>query len=143
MYLLNLSRKDPVGDSLLGSAHPGTAHHGGFEDAIPTDSMTAFGTRRSMQARRSSSAESAAALVGRHERNRSWGSNPRRSGEALMGDFRLEDLVEDEHSEEEGRRPNGAGVGGGEKLLDEETGVPMVRLKKNGEVKAGGRGEGR
>jgi hypothetical protein len=118
VYLLNLSRKDPVGDTLLGSGHPGSV--GGFEEsAIPTDSLTAFATRRSMQARRSSVEGGST----RHSRTHSWGSSVaggRRSlgdREALMHDVALHDLVED--SEDEGQVPNGHS----KKVPDEELGV--------------------
>jgi hypothetical protein len=126
VYLLNLSRKDPVGDTLLGSSRPG--HHGGFEEAaIPTDSLTAFGTRLSMQARRSSADGGST----RHSRAHSWGSNTgppdltarggRRSfgdRDALMGDFALGDLAENDDDEDglddealaaKGLLPNGHG----------------------------------
>lgn len=46
VYLLNLSRKDPDGDDTVISNK--------FTDAVPTDSIAAYTTRRSMQARRSS-----------------------------------------------------------------------------------------
>lgn len=52
VYLLNLSREDPDGAHLLGSADSGI-HLGGFEDAPPVDGIGIIGTRRSMQARRS------------------------------------------------------------------------------------------
>jgi hypothetical protein len=127
VYLLNLSRKDPVGDTLLGSARPG--HQGGFEEAaIPTDSLTAFGTRLSMQARRSSADGGGST---RHSRAHSWGSNtgphdgPAKGGrrsfgdrDTLMGDFALGDLAENEDDEEgldeealaaKGLLPNGHG----------------------------------
>ncbi|OCK77788.1 DUF803-domain-containing protein [Lepidopterella palustris CBS 459.81] len=45
VYLLNLSREDPDGRGCLAN---------GFTDAPPTDGITGFTTRRSMQARRSS-----------------------------------------------------------------------------------------
>jgi hypothetical protein len=125
VYLLNLSRKDPVGDTLLGSARPG--HHGGFEEAaIPTDSLTAFGTRLSMQARRSSADGGGGST--RHSRAHSWGSNTGPGGgggrrsigdrEALMGDFALGELAENEDDEDaldeealaaKGLLPNGHG----------------------------------
>jgi magnesium transporter len=46
VYLLNLSRGDPDGHRLLSGKIPD-------EDGIPTDPITTFSTRRSMQARRS------------------------------------------------------------------------------------------
>lgn len=53
VYLLNLSREDPDGAALLGSANRNRLSLGGFEDAAPTDGIGMLGTRRSMQARRS------------------------------------------------------------------------------------------
>ncbi|KAF2843497.1 DUF803 domain membrane protein [Patellaria atrata CBS 101060] len=48
VYLLNLSREDPEGATMLGRINDA----GGF-DAVPTDAVGAFQTRRSMQSRRS------------------------------------------------------------------------------------------
>ena len=110
VYLLNLSREDPDGRMLTG----GEGH--GFEDAIPTDTMTAFGTRRSMQARGSISES------GGHSRRHSWGSSVgggRRSmgdREALMDGFALDDLAEDSDEELDQRKK------------DEELGLPTGRL---------------
>ena len=131
VYLLNLSRKDPSGDTLLGSAAPG--RHGGFEDsAIPTDSMTAFGTRRSMQARGSSDA-------GRHSRTESWGSSVaggRSDREALMHDFSLTELAEDSDDDPL------AMANGTRRKTDEELGfrqnqhaVSMARLSGSGRAR--------
>jgi hypothetical protein len=47
VYLLNLSRHDPDGHSMVNSKLD--------EDGVPTDGLTSFQTRRSMQSRRSSS----------------------------------------------------------------------------------------
>lgn len=131
VYLLNLSRKDPVGDTLLGSAQPG--RHGGFEDmAIPTDSMTGFATRRSMQARRSSD-------FGRHSRQASWSSvgnggvrgSAGNDREALMHEYSLHELAED--SDEEGKSIK----------VDEESGLANVRgpprLSGSGRARVDGR----
>jgi hypothetical protein len=123
VYLLNLSRKDPVGDTLLGSAQPG--RHGGFEDmAIPTDSMTGFATRRSMQARRSGE--------GRHSRQASWSSMGGRTPtdrEALMHEYSLHELAED--SEDETKTP---------KIQDEESGLARgpPRLSGSGRARVDG-----
>jgi magnesium transporter len=121
VYLLNISRKDPVGDTLLGSGHPGSI--GGFEEsAIPTDSLTAFATRRSMQARRSSGEGGST----RHSRQHSWGSSVaggRRSlgdREALMHDFALHELAEDSEDDRAGV-PNGHS----KKIHDEESGTRL------------------
>ncbi|KAF2672691.1 DUF803 domain membrane protein [Microthyrium microscopicum] len=108
VYLLNLSRKDPIGDTLLGSATPGRT--GGFEDsAIPTDSMTGFATRRSMQSRRSGENN-------RHSRSHSWGSNAN-DQQALMHDFTLDDLADDSAEEYELK------INGNGKIPDEENGL--------------------
>ncbi|TID17884.1 DUF803-domain-containing protein [Venturia nashicola] len=109
VYLLNLSREDPNGTSM----------HGGnlqYDDAIPTDTLTAFGTRRSMQARRSSEAGSRG---GNHSRQLSWGSSQGRNSlgdrTGLLADgFGLDDLAEDS-DDEEGRKKTGdleEGLGG-------------------------------
>ena len=96
VYLLNLSREDPDGRTLLGQAGP-LELHGEFEEGIPTDAMGVWGTRRSMQLRRS--AEHG------HSRRHSWGSasaGGRRSlgdREALMDGFGLDDLAEEESDE--------------------------------------------
>jgi hypothetical protein len=108
VYLLNLSREDPNGMSMHGG-------NTGYEDAIPTDPLTAFGTRRSMQARRSSEAGS---RVGNHSRQLSWGSSQGRNSlgdrTGLLADgFGLDDLAED--SDDEGKRKQGdleEGLGG-------------------------------
>jgi hypothetical protein len=122
VYLLDMSRKDPVGDTLLGSGHPGSI--GGFEEsAIPTDSLTAFATRRSMQARRSSVEGGST----RHSRTHSWGSSVaggRRSlgdREALMHDFTLHQLAEDFEGDHT-QVPNGHSK---KKPEDEEQGFRM------------------
>lgn len=47
VYLLNLSRHDPDGHTMVNSKLD--------EDGVPTDGMASFQTRRSMQSRRSSS----------------------------------------------------------------------------------------
>jgi hypothetical protein len=115
VYLLNLSRKDP--DTLLGSGRNGSI--GGFEEsAIPTDSLTAFATRRSMQNRRESGDHSGGS--NRHSRNHSWNSatfGGRRSRELLMHDFALHELAEDTEDEDH-TLPNGNAKR--KKLLDEE-----------------------
>jgi magnesium transporter len=127
VYLLNLSRKDPVGDTLLGSGIPG--QHGGFEEsAIPTDSLTAFGTRKSLQNRRSSGEGGQGSA--RHSRQHSWGSSAgggRRSigdREALMHDYALHDLAETSEDEaaEDGKPANGR-LKKQKKIEDEEQGT--------------------
>jgi hypothetical protein len=125
VYLLNLSREDPDGRHLLGHPSPGLVH--GFEDAIPTDSLTAFGTRRSMQARRSS----VETPRGGHSRRVSWGSSQGRnsmSREGLMDGFGLDDLAED--SEEEGNNRR-------KKPEDEEA---LIASRLNGQARLSGSG---
>lgn len=103
VYLLNLSREDPDGRTLLGQAGPSELH-GEFEEGIPTDAMAVWGTRRSMQLRRSSAEHGR--VSGGHSRRHSWGSasaGGRRSlgdREALMDGFGLADLAEEENDEE-------------------------------------------
>jgi hypothetical protein len=132
VYLLNLSRGDPDGHTFIGAPSPGLRH--GFEDAIPTDSLAAFGTRRSMQARHSMDGSRGG---GGHSRRVSWGSNNSRGSlgdrAALMHEFSLDDLAED--SEEEGRGKRGPG--------DEESGYPgrhsatqLARLSGSGRARS-------
>jgi hypothetical protein len=92
--------------------------------------MTAFGTRRSMQARRSSD-------VGRHSRTHSWGSSVaggRSDREALMHDFTLSELAEDSDDDPLAMAKRGKG--------DEELGyrhnqhaVSMARLSGSGRAR--------
>ncbi|KAF2678058.1 DUF803-domain-containing protein [Lentithecium fluviatile CBS 122367] len=98
VYLLNLSREDPDGRRALGN---------GFSDGVPTDGISGFPTRRSMQARRSTDSGfrspflGGTPTVGRH----SLGER-----RAMMHDydvenqFELGDLVEDSDEAEEGGR---------------------------------------
>ena len=78
VYLLNLSRDDPDGRNALGNQ---------FTDAPPTDGISGFPTRRSMQARRSSEGFRSPFLGGS---SRS-GAGDRR---ALMQDYDVENQVE-------------------------------------------------
>ncbi|KAJ6782550.1 hypothetical protein PWT90_01378 [Aphanocladium album] len=93
VYLLNLSRGDPNGQKLAGA-------HG--YDATPTDMVSSFQTRRSMQARRSGD-------PARHSIGSAHGDREgliRAYDEEEAAGFGLTDLAEE--SEEEGsRRPNG------------------------------------
>ncbi|KIW04890.1 uncharacterized protein PV09_04065 [Verruconis gallopava] len=128
VYLLNLSREDPDGRRLLGQPSPGLIH--GFEDAIPTDSLTAFGTRRSMQARRSS----VETPRGGHSRRVSWGSNASRnsmSREGLMDNFGLDDLAEDSEEDDKGKKPDD------EEALTGSRQNGAARLSGSGRVRAG------
>ncbi|KAM3440172.1 hypothetical protein NHJ13734_003370 [Beauveria thailandica] len=94
VYLLNLSRGDPNGQKLVGS-------HSGY-DATPTDAISSFQTRRSMQARRSGDPS-------RHSIGSAHGDRDgliRAYDEEEAAGFGLTDLAEE--SEDEGsHRPNG------------------------------------
>jgi hypothetical protein len=136
VYLLNLSREDPDGRTFLGEPSPGLRH--GFDDAVPTDSLAAFGTRRSMQSRRSLEGSR-----GGHSRRVSWGSNGSRGSlgdrAALMDGFGLDDLAEG--SDEEGRGVEGAN---GKRVEDEEMGlrgggqsaIQLARLSGSGRARS-------
>ncbi|KAM3514895.1 hypothetical protein MY11210_001500 [Beauveria gryllotalpidicola] len=94
VYLLNLSRGDPNGQKLV-------SPHSGY-DATPTDIVSSFQTRRSMQARRSGDPS-------RHSIGSAHGDRDgliRAYDEEEAVGFGLADLAEE--SEDEGaRRPNG------------------------------------
>ncbi|KAM3529002.1 hypothetical protein MY4038_005596 [Beauveria bassiana] len=90
VYLLNLSRGDPNGQKLVGS-------HSGY-DATPTDIVSSFQTRRSMQARRSGDPS-------RHSIGSAHGDRDgliRAYDEEEAAGFGLADLAEE--SEDEGSR---------------------------------------
>ncbi|KGQ04578.1 Magnesium transporter NIPA2 [Beauveria bassiana D1-5] len=94
VYLLNLSRGDPNGQKLVGS-------HSGY-DATPTDIVSSFQTRRSMQARRSGDPS-------RHSIGSAHGDRDgliRAYDEEEAAGFGLADLAE-ESEDEASRRPNG------------------------------------
>jgi hypothetical protein len=130
VYLLNLSRDDPDGRNHLGND---------FSDAPPTDGISGFPTRRSMQLRRS---EEAAFRGSFHGNGR--GSTGDRTG--LMQDydvenqFELGDLADDsDEAETPGKRTS----------FDQETrtsnglaGSGSVRVKKEA-VRANSKGAGR
>jgi len=127
VYLLNLSREDPDGRGLLGAPGP-LELRGEFEAGIPTDSMAVWGTRRSMQLRRSSAEH--ARVSGGHSRRHSWGSNVSggrrslgdREAQALMDGYGLGDLAEeDTDGEEEGVDPPLRG----KNKADEENGMAV------------------
>ncbi|KAF2261797.1 DUF803-domain-containing protein [Lojkania enalia] len=107
VYLLNLSRDDPDGRNTLGN---------NFSDAPPTDGISGFPTRRSMQSRRSTDSGFRSPFLG-GAGNRHSMSDRR----ALMGDydvenqFELGDLAEDSEDE--------ADNGGKRTSFDEETGA--------------------
>ena len=121
VYLLNLSRDDPDGRGALANS---------FSDAPPTDGVSGFPTRRSMQSRRSTDSGFRSPFLG-------GGGNGRNSmgdRRALMQDydvenqFELGDLVEDSDGEAGGRKRTS---------FDEETrglnghaGTGSVRVKK-------------
>ncbi|KAL8852818.1 MAG: hypothetical protein Q9221_002327 [Calogaya cf. arnoldii] len=96
VYLLNLSRGDPNGQTLL---------RGKGEDGIPTDGITGLQTRASMQTRRSGEVRRAS--------NGSVGFSGRGDREGLIhsydeenGGFGLTDLTEDSEEEYETPRPS-------------------------------------
>ena len=97
VYLLNLSRGDPNGHKL-------SAGRGGY-DATPTDMVSGFQTRRSMQARRSTdpSRQSLGSMSGDRD------GLIRAYDEEEAAGFGLTDLAEE--SEEDDRRPNGKANG--------------------------------
>lgn len=95
VYLLNLSRDDPNGNKVLGNQ---------FSDGAPSDALSGFPTRRSMQARRSGELRSP--FLGSADDTRGDASDRR----ALMHDydvenqFELGDLASDSDREENGKR---------------------------------------
>jgi hypothetical protein len=95
VYLLNLSRDDPNGNRSLGSQ---------FTDGAPSDAISGFPTRRSMQARRSGDLQSPFL---RNEHNARGDASDRR---ALMHDYDIEnqfelgDLGEDSDDVESAKR---------------------------------------
>ncbi|KAF1998392.1 DUF803-domain-containing protein [Amniculicola lignicola CBS 123094] len=130
VYLLNLSRDDPDGRNQLGNA---------FQDAVPTDAISGFPTRRSMQARRSQETFRSPYLgsVSRDSRDLGSGSHTGRNSlgdrRALMHDydvenqFELGDLVEDsDEAETSGKRTS----------FDEDTGVRLNGAAGTGSVRA-------
>lgn len=98
VYLLNLSRGDPHGHKLA-------AGHGA-DDAIGTDMVSSFQTRRSMQARRSD--DPSRHSIGSQHGDRQ-GLIHAYDEEEAHG-FGLTDLAEDSESDSE-RRPNGGANG--------------------------------
>jgi hypothetical protein len=116
VYLLNLSREDPDGRKALGSH---------MSDAPPTDGISGFPTRRSMQLRRS----------GEGFRSPFHSANGRNSTEdrrGLMEDYDIEnqlelgDLVED--SDEEGSASGKrTSFDDGDRL---QNGYPVVQKEK-------------
>lgn len=151
VYLLNLSREDPDGRTLMGGPGP-FEMHGEFEEGLPTDSMGMWGTRRSMQLRRSAEH---GRVSGGHSRRHSWGSNSaggRRSlgdREALMDGFALGELAEEDDDEEVGdlqrskRKPdeeNGAAIGGNEyRRQGSAPGTPVVASNAANRLSGSGR----
>lgn len=137
VYLLNLSREDPDGRTLLGAPGP-LEMHGEFEEGIPTDSMAVWGTRRSMQLRRTSAEHG---RMGRHSRTHSWGSqsagrDSMGDREGLMDNYGLGDLAEEEDDDdvqslERGKKPgdeeNGGLVGAnGHRTQGSQPSTPVV-----------------
>jgi len=97
VYLLNLSREDPDGRAALGN---------NFSDGVPTDGISGFHTRRSMQLRRSQDSGYRSPFLGGSASGRHSIGERR----AMMHDydvenqFELGDLVEDSDEAEEGGR---------------------------------------
>lgn len=98
VYLLNLSRDDPDGNRSLGNT---------FTDAPPTDGISGFPTRRSLQSRRSmDSAGFRSPFLGANNGSRQNLAERR----AMMHDydvenqFELGDLADDSDEGEEGGR---------------------------------------
>lgn len=126
VYLLNLSRADPDGRTLVGDA----ARDGLDDSAIPTDAMTAFGTRRSMQMNRRSISE-----AGSHSRRQSWNSinGTRRSfgdRDGLMEGFAI-----GEESDEEGIDPRKKRLGDLEAGHGSTPNIPLTRLSGSGRMR--------
>ncbi|KAF2194782.1 DUF803-domain-containing protein [Zopfia rhizophila CBS 207.26] len=122
VYLLNLSREDPDGKNALGNH---------FSDAPPTDGISGFPTRRSMQSRRSTESGFRSPFLGGHGSARNSMGDRR----ALMQDydvenqFELGDLAEDSDEadaggkrtsfDEEVRGQNGVLSGGSARVKKE------------------------
>jgi drug/metabolite transporter (DMT)-like permease len=123
VYLLNLSRDDPDGHTSLGNR---------FSDAPPTDGISGFPTRRSMQARRSMENGFRSPFLNAGSRRSSAGDR-----RALMQDYDIEnqvelgDLVEDSEGSSSGKRTS----------FDEETRLQNGRanvgiVRGKGEVRS-------
>jgi hypothetical protein len=121
VYLLNLSRDDPNGNRHLGSS---------FTDGAPSDAISGFPTRRSMQARRSGELQEF--LSGNH-------GIQAPDQTALMHDFDVElgDLTEDEGesakrtSFDEDQRMHGRLSGAGRGRVQKES----VQAKRNSSLR--------
>jgi len=157
VYLLNLSRDDPEGSKF--SRQSGVVANGViYDEAVPTDGLSAFTSRRSMQARRSSiEAEMAGHhRYGAHSRQASGGSiSGDRAG--LMNDydieangapgsphasrtppngsrnsFGLEELAEDDDEEEEGKEKRVSFEDEHGNRVLKQGGTPLARLSGSG-----------
>jgi len=109
VYLLNLSRADPHGQKL--------AARRVHDDAIGTDMVSSFQTRRSMQARRSGE-------MGRFSLSSQNGDREgliRAYDAEEANGFGLTDLAEDSGSESGDRRPNGSAHANGNGKARQET----------------------
>lgn len=95
VYLLNLSRDDPNGNKVLGNQ---------FSDGAPSDALSGFPTRRSMQARRSGDLRSP--FLGSSDDTRGDASDRRAlmHGYDVENQFELGDLASDSDREEGGKR---------------------------------------
>jgi hypothetical protein len=121
VYLLNLSREDPDGRRALGNS---------FSDGVPTDGISGFPTRHSMQVRRSQDSGFRSPFLGASAGGRQSVGERR----AMMHDydvenqFELGDLVEDSDEAEEGGRKR-TSFDGDRRLGNGHTGG-SVRVKK-------------
>ncbi|KAH7401236.1 magnesium transporter NIPA-domain-containing protein [Pyrenochaeta sp. MPI-SDFR-AT-0127] len=100
VYLLNLSREDPNGNKNLGSQ---------FSDGPPSDAISGFPTRRSMQARRSEEIMNERFLATNASRRESYADRGDRG--ALMHDYDVENQFElgdlaDDSEHENSKRPS-------------------------------------
>jgi hypothetical protein len=120
VYLLNLSREDPDGRRALGNS---------FSDGVPTDGISGFPTRHSMQLRRSQDTGYRSPFLGSTGGRQSLGERG-----AMMHDydvenqFELGDLVEDSDEAEEGGRKR-TSFDGDRRLSSGRT-SSSVRVKK-------------
>ncbi|KAF2104347.1 DUF803 domain membrane protein [Rhizodiscina lignyota] len=142
VYLLNLSREDPDGAHLLGSASGNGISLGGFEDAAPTDGIGIISTRRSMQARRRSVGSSfmgdREGLMRGHEHGYDLEGNlpnivasPR--SYSARNSFGLGELAEDSDESSDGKNKISFEDEFGNRVQqNRENGTPMTRLSGSG-----------
>lgn len=98
VYLLNLSRDDPDGTRALGNS---------FSDGVPTDGISGFPTRRSMQSRRSVESGYRSPFLGGSQSGSRHSLGERRGmlhDYDVENQFELGDLAEDSDEGEGGRK---------------------------------------